>query len=226
MMNWKVLVGFGLLLSCTTKTSLKSGELVSVQEITAEEVELVETDTVVVEHVDFYDSLEKVIVDTTSLKGKRDFILRDFHLNSAHTYVSDTLFDVNYDNHEDFIIARYGCCGTGLKYGMEVNLYDEICKCYVHDDQLSKLPNLSVYMDEGKLTSFYLANGAGDCEEYSWIDGTWTLTKSIGVDNNGKSSVWRIEYPLENKEEEVALPYQMVPPKELLTSKHSSYERN
>ena len=58
--------------------------------------------------MDAYDSLESMEIDTTTLTGKRENIMRHFLLENAPSGPDfDTLFDLNYDGRKDYIIGFY-----------------------------------------------------------------------------------------------------------------------
>lgn len=161
------------------------------------------------------DSLKNI--DTSTLAGKRQYILNHYLTETFHgDFERDTLFDLNYDGAKDYVLHVYGQCGTGIKAGVEVYLYDQKHRHYIHDSTLSAIRNPTFYIDKKKITGFYLGHGAGSGMKLEWKKGKWTCTKSFEVDNQMDSSKWIIHYPLTNQTETLIGPYQMIPPKELL----------
>ena len=163
-----------------------------------------------------YDSLANLKIDTSTLKGKRKYLLNQFLINqqpSSPDY--DTTFDLNYDGAKDYVIGYYGQAGNGIKNRVEVYLYDRDTKCYVLNEQLSSLPNPTFYIKQKKITSFYIA-GSGSGERLQWLSGKWVPTKLFRVDNTGDKSVWKIEYPIAKKKKFIVAPFEMIPPSEVL----------
>lgn len=72
------------------------------------------------------------------------------------------------------------------------------------------------YINQKKITEFYIGNGGGGGSKLEWVSGKWIATKQFEVDYNEIKTVWKIIYPLKNKTEYFAIPYQMIPPKEIL----------
>ena len=157
------------------------------------------------------------IIDTSTLSGKRNFILYNFAPKSAVNqpdYYS--LVDLNYDNYEDFIIGYYGATGTGFKHRIKVYLYNQETKSYLYCNQLSDLPNPSFYIQQKKITSFYIGAGGGSGEKLEWINKKWVRSKEFSVDNQGDSSIWKISYPLKNEVIFIKRPFVMIPPNDIL----------
>ncbi len=199
------------LLSCTSKTNEAQ-----VEEDTTAKSENIDTSR----YEDPYDSLANVKVDTSTLEGKRTFILNRFMIEnelSEPTY--DSLFDLNYDGNADYVIGYYGMSGSGLKNRAEVYFCSKRNNSYQLNEQLSRIPNPSFYIEEKKITGFYLPNGAGSGVQLEWIDGKWLKTKEFTVDNEEEKSVWHLFYPLTEKRDSLVLPYEMTPPKEILDTK-------
>lgn len=171
-----------------------------------------------------YDSLETAIVDTTTLGGKREWLMNQFMVwNTPSGPDFDTLFDLNFDGNHDYVIGFYGQSGTGLKHGIKVYIYNEQTGCYHKDSLLSSLPNPSFYLREKKITSFYLPYGAGYCTTLQWINGNWTIAESIEVVNDESESVWVISYPRTGKEKRIKHAYQGIPPQEILKNEYGEY---
>jgi len=166
---------------------------------------------------DPYDSLAKVFVDTTSLKGKRESIMNTFLIeNRPSSPDYDTLFDLTYDGFDDYIIGYYGQSGTGIKNRVKVYFFDIKNNCYVLNEQLSRLPNPTFYIQQKKITGFYIGSGAGGGGQLEWINNKWTTTKEFHVDNEDDSTKWVINYPLKNKSETEIRLYEMIPPQDIL----------
>jgi hypothetical protein len=156
-------------------------------------------------------------VSEETLKAKSQRLLKAFNEESKITSAdSDTLIDLNYDDIKDFVIGYYGQSGTGLKNRIRVYLYDIKKDNYVVNEQLSNLSNPTFYIDEKTITEFYISNGGGSGSKLEWINGKWIVTKMFEVDENEIKTVWKITYPLKKKTEYFALPYKIIPPKEIL----------
>jgi len=128
----------------------------------------------------------------------------------------DTLFDLTYDDLDDYIIGYYGKSGTGIKNRVNVYIYNQKRQCYMLDEQLSNLPNPTFYIKQKKITGFHIGNGGGGGQRLEWINKKWTMTKEFEVDKDGDTTKWKISYPLKKKNEVVVRPYQMIPPNEIL----------
>ena len=166
---------------------------------------------------EYYDSLANVVIDTSSLVGKRKWIMHNFHLENRITHPDfDSLLDLNYDGEADYVIGYYGQSGTGIKNFIKVYLFNRTTQSYIFNDLLSELPNPSFYILEKKITSFYLANGGGNGIQLEWKNKKWVVTKEFEVDFKGDSSKWIISYPLEKKRQEIMASYQFIPPRNIL----------
>ena len=173
---------------------------------------------------DLSKSKDSIIIDTSTLAGKRKYIsdqLRATLYPLGGGYSFDTLFDVNYDQSKDFILAYYGPAGTGLKHRVEVYVYSSQKNNYIFDEQLSSLFNPTFYIDEKKITSFYIAHGGGEGKQLEWVNQKWQITKEFFVRNQGEQSIWEINYPLIHKKETLIHPYQPFPPKSILISQYN-----
>lgn len=169
-----------------------------------------------------YDSLAKVKVDTTTLEGKRKYILDHFLVAKAPSAVHyESLFDLNYDGAEDYGINYYAEDDTGLKRQIRVYLYNSRQNCYLPDEQLSGLSNPSFYLPQKKITWFYIGDNAGQGGRLEWKNDRWDTTETFTVSNQGEKTEWRIHYPLQNKTEKLIQPFQMVPPKEVLETAYA-----
>jgi hypothetical protein len=166
---------------------------------------------------DTFDSLARVYVDTSTLPGKRNWLMNQFLIkNGLVTPEYDTLLDLTYDGHKDFVIGYYGKSGTGIKNSVKVYLFSPKSQCYILDEQLSGLPNPTFYIEEKKITGFYIGGGGGAGRRLEWISNNWTTTKEFEVDRDGDTSKWNISYPLKKKTEVIVRPFQMIPPEEIL----------
>lgn len=156
-------------------------------------------------------------VDESTLKIKSQKLLMSFNAESKITSADyDTLIDLNYDNIKDFVIGYYGQSGTGIKNKIRVYLFDANKHNYVLNEQLSNLSNPTFYIEQKKITEFYIGNGGGSGSKLEWLNGKWIVTKMFEVNKNEIKTVWKITYPLKKKIEYFAIPYQMVPPKGIL----------
>jgi len=134
----------------------------------------------------------------------------------------DSLFDLNYDGHDDYVIGYYGQSGSGFKNRIQVYFFDPKQNCYHYNEQLSDLPNPSFYLDQKKITGFYIGNGGGAGGRLEWINGKWTATKEFQVksgENDEDSIFWEIDYPLLHKREKIKGLFEMIPPEEILENK-------
>lgn len=166
---------------------------------------------------DTYDSLSRAHVDTSSLQGKRTWLMNQFLLENGLVLPDyDTLFDLTYDGHKDYIIGYYGKSGTGIKNRVNVYLFNPRRHSYILDEQLSNLPNPTFYIKQVKITGFYIGNGGGSGCRLEWINNKWTITKEFDVDRDGDTTKWKISYPLKKKKEFIVSPFQMIPPEEIL----------
>jgi hypothetical protein len=146
---------------------------------------------------DPYDSLANAYVDTSTLQGKRRWIMNQFLVeNGLSSPDYDTLIDLTYDGFQDYVIGYYGKSGTGIKNRVKVYLFNSKKQCYILDEQLSDLPNPTFYIKQKKITGFYIGNGGGGGGRLEWINNKWTTTKEFDVDKEGDSTKWNISYPL------------------------------
>ncbi|MDJ1485038.1 hypothetical protein QNI16_31360 [Cytophagaceae bacterium YF14B1] len=168
-------------------------------------------------YTDMYDSLARAYVDTSTLQGKRSWLMNQFLIeNGLVSPDYDTLFDLTYDGFQDYVIGYYGKSGTGLKNSVKVYIFNPKKHYYILDEQLSDLPNPTFYIKKRKITGFYIGNGGGGGRRLEWITNKWTMTKEFEVDKEGDSAKWTISYPLKNKKEVIRRPIQMIPPEEIL----------
>lgn len=166
---------------------------------------------------DTFDSLARVYVDTTTLPGKRNWLMNQFLIeNGLASPEYDSLLDLTYDGHKDFVVGYYGKSGTGIKNRVKVYLFNPKRQCYILDEQLSGLPNPTFYIKEKKITGFYIGIGGGGGGRLEWISNKWTTTKEFNVDKDGDTTKWNISYPLKRKTEVIVRPFQMIPPEEIL----------
>ena len=128
----------------------------------------------------------------------------------------DTLIDLTYDGHKDYIIGYYGKSGTGIKNRVNIYLFNPKRHSYILDEQLSNLSNPTFYIKQKKITGFYIGNGGGGGSKFEWINNIWTLTKEFDVDKDGDTTKWKISYPLKKKKNTIVRPFQMIPPEEIL----------
>ena len=128
----------------------------------------------------------------------------------------DTLLDLNYDGHPDYVIGYYGQSGTGIKNRVEVFIYNPGSGNYIYDEELSSMPNPTFYMKQRKITWFYIGNGGGNGGRLQWINGRWISTKEFEVDFERDSTKWKIFYPLSKKSKTILKPYQFIPPEDIL----------
>ena len=81
---------------------------------------------------------------------------------------------------------------------------------------MSRLSNPTFYIDQKKITQFYIGNGGGSGSKLEWINEKWVETKVFVVDENKIKTIWKITYPLENKSENIVKPFHMIPPEDVL----------
>ena len=166
---------------------------------------------------DTYDSLARAYVDTSTLQGKRSWLMNRFLIeNGLSSPDYDTLFDLTYDGFQDYVIGYYGKSGTGIKNRVKVYFFNQKKQSYFLDEQLSDLPNPTFYINQKKITGFYIGNGGGGGGRLEWINNKWTTTKEFDVDKEGDSTKWNISYPLKKKKKVIVRPFQMIPPEEIL----------
>lgn len=206
-----------ILTSCNLKEhqNIQSSEDSSLVQVDTPHIGIDKTDQISYDGV--YDSLAKAHVDTSTLKGKREWIMNHFLIENAPSASDyDTLFDITYDGFNDYVIGYYGQAGTGIKNRVKVFFYDPKNNCYILNEQLSDLPNPTFYIKQKKITGFYIGNGGGGGGRLEWINNKWTTTKEFEVHKEGDTTKWKISYPLKKKKEVVVRPFQMIPPKEIL----------
>lgn len=156
-------------------------------------------------------------VDEAILKARSQKLLKAFNAESKINSADySKLIDLNYDNIKDFVIGYYGQSGSGIKNKVRVYLYDIKKHDYVLNNQLSDLSNPTFYIEQKKITEFYIGNGGGSGSQLEWVNRKWIATKMFEVDENEIKTVWKITYPLKEKTEYLARPYQMIPPKDIL----------
>jgi hypothetical protein len=168
---------------------------------------------------DYDDSRLKALyqTDTSTLAGKRKWILDSFDIaNKITSPEYDTVLDLNYDGHIDYVIGYYGQSGTGIKNGVDVFIYDQRSGRYIYDEELSSLPNPTFYINQKKITWFYLGNGGGNGGRIQWRKGQWISTKEFDVTFERDSTKWKIFYPLSKKSIVIYKPYQFIPPEDIL----------
>jgi hypothetical protein len=166
---------------------------------------------------DTFDSLSRAYVDTSTLKGKRSWLMNQFLIeNGLVSPDYDTLLDLTYDGNKDYIIGYYGKSGTGIKNIVNVYLFNPRRHSYIFDEKLSDLPNPTFYIKQKKITGFYIGNGGGSGVKLEWIKSKWRSTKEFSVNKNGDSTKWNIYFPLSRKRQEIIQPFQMIPPKNIL----------
>lgn len=162
------------------------------------------------------NSQSKEIGEAT-LKLKSQKLLQEFNAESEIKSADyDKLIDLNYDNIKDYVIGYYGQSGTGIKNKIRVYLFDIKKQNYVLNEQLSDLSNPTFYIDQKKITEFYIGNGGGSGSKLEWINGKWVVTKIFEVNENEIKTVWKVTYPLKNKTEYFTKPYKMIPQKDIL----------
>jgi hypothetical protein len=166
----------------------------------------------------YFDSLRHLVFDTSTLSGKQHTLLINFSLEhgSLTQPDNDSAFDLNFDGYDDYVIYYYGSAGTGIKNGIEAYIYNPRIDTYVKSEQITSIRNPSFYIGEKKITGFYLANGGGGGEQLEWNGNQWVCTKEFSVSNLDENSEWEIIYPLKADTTHVHLPYQMIPPPEIM----------
>lgn len=187
-----------------SKVDNEKNELIQIDSISNDTIEL-----------DRFKALKDLKIDTSTLEGKRKYILEYVAIENGATEY-DTLVDLNYDGNNDYVIGVYGQCGTGFKNGVVVYLLNTNADCYIKDTVITGLPNPTFYLKQKKITSFYLGGGGGAGERLELINGIWVVTKRFNVSNDTENTIWEIEYPLKGKKEVYRHSYQMLPPENVL----------
>jgi hypothetical protein len=222
MMNLKISLCLLILaVGCTIKDVPREKEAdVEMDSSEMKNLRVDEVDKVSVDdEVSALDSIRAVVIDTSTLEGKRNYILREFNLSmDPMGALYDTLIDLNYDSKLDYVIGTHPQSGSGE--GMEVYLYNSALNCYLRDPLLSSMLNPSLYLNEKRVTSFYLGYGSGSGDEYEWKANKWVKTKEISMINHGSSSVWKIMDVSTGKRKEVISRYDRIPPAEVLRTKY------
>lgn len=165
-----------------------------------------------------FDSLKNVFVDTSTLEGKRVEIMKLYYLENRFSIPSDTLLDLNYDGLKDYVIRYYAQSGTGIKNRVYVYIYNNKFNTYNLDTLLTYLPNPTFYIENKKITGFYIGHGSGSGVKLEWIKNQWTPTKKFEVEFEKDSSKWKITYPIIKRTIIQIRPYEMIPPNDILES--------
>lgn len=161
--------------------------------------------------------IPQIKIDTTTLNGKREYILNWFETSEPRRYPDfDTLMDLTYDGHKDYVIGYYGSTGTGIKNRMQVFLYNKNIDNYILDSTLSDVANPTFYIGKRKITGFYIGGGGGGGHKLEWVKNKWVKTKTFTVDNDNGKGLWIIHYPLKHKTDTIHREFQMIPPDEIL----------
>ena len=154
--------------------------------------------------------------DDSVLRTERERILNEFNSESKiRSADSDTLLDLNYDGNNDYIINYYGQSGSGIKNKVRIYIYDKKKGEFVLDERLSDLSNPSFYLDKKMITEFYIGNGGGSGSKLEWIKEKWQVTKTFDVEHAEKT-IWKTTNLLSGKIEYFELPFQLIPPAEIL----------
>ena len=91
------------------------------------------------------------------------------------------LMDLNYDNHNDLIIYRFGC-GTGPLTIIDVYYCNPQTGKFVYDNQLSEVTNPSFYLSDSLITGFYIGHGGGNCISIKWNGENWKIYETITIE--------------------------------------------
>ena len=168
---------------------------------------------------DIVEDKVKFEIDTTTLDGKRTYIINKFQYVDPRRYPDfDTLIDLTYDGNKDYIIGYYGSTGTGIKNRIEVFLYNKQIDNYILDSTLSRMPNPTFYIKQKKITGFYIGGGGGGGSKLEWKKDKWITTKTFAVDNDNGKGLWIIDYPQKSKRDTIHREFQMIPPSDILES--------
>ena len=216
-------IGFVVfMLGCETKEPASLGCFSAVDGASKLEVEVPQ----LVEQVDTLVAVPIVIpvvevkIDTSTLEGKRDFILDEFKSGQERlAYINDTLLDLNFDSYPDLIIETYLIAGRGMRNGVEAYVFDHEKCYYVRDTFVSAMDNPSFYLEDNRMSCFHLTFASGAGQEYEWQEGEWIVAKQFEVTNHGKSSVWKVTDDCTNTEYFFNHPFEMVPPQEVIQHK-------
>ena len=208
-----LIISFAFCLSCNNEQHKKEKAQINLDTASVKDEEA-EKEIVTSE---YYDSIAKIKIDTSTLEGKIKFIYNKTVLDLfCPIPLEDTLFDLNYDNYEDIIINYYGTAGTGMKNYVVVYTYNNRGNFFMYDSLLSRLANPSFYIKKKKITGFYLANGSGSGVQLEWMNKKWDTTMFFYVDNQGEASEWEIEYPKIKTKKNIKRTYEYIPPEEIL----------
>lgn len=217
-MNRRLLIFFIFIFVISCNNNAKKDPVLKPTVLSIDTTESIEESASSKSYGNPFDSLANVVVDTSTLAGKREYILNHFIVEIAPAWSEyDTLFDINYDGKKDYIIGYYGLAGTGIKNRISVYLYNKKKDGYVLNQQLTGLSNPTFYMNQKKITSFYIGHGGGEGQRLEWLNGKWKVTKEFTIDNEG---IWQINYPLNHKKEKIVRPFQMIPPSDILETKY------
>ena len=117
----------------------------------------------------------------------------------------------------DYVLSFYGPAGTGLKHRFRVYFFDPQINKYIENDEFSSRSNLTFYLDEEKITWFDMPMSEGIGERLEWIDQKWQATKRVVALGHTKGKVlWKINYPLTNKQDSVVRSRNLSPPQDIL----------
>jgi hypothetical protein len=157
-MRLSLIIGTVIILTSCNLTETKKTQLTTKDSVTSQiDTTPSQSSSGNSSYSDTYDSLARAYVDTSTLQGKRSWLMNQFLIeNGLVSPDYDTLFDLTYDGLKDFIIGYYGKSGTGIKNRVNVYLFNPKRHCYILDEQLSDLPNPTFYIKQKKITGFIL----------------------------------------------------------------------
>lgn len=163
------------------------------------------------------DSLAAIHIDTSTVKGKRQYIMNQFLIEWGGLGPEyDTLLDLNFDGVDDYAIGWYGLAGNGLKHNWNVHMWHPGLKAYLEDTNLTGKPNPSFFPNDSLITSFYITYGGGSGEQWKWRNGEWQQTMSFHVENKEDKSDWLLTFPATGTKKTIRHPYQGIPPTSVL----------
>lgn len=139
--------------------------------------------------------------------------------NPLMILIRDTIIDFNYDGEKDYVIDYYESVNTGISNKSNIYIFNKKKNNYIFDEIISDISNPTFYIDQKKITGFYIGYGSGDGIKLEWINDEWMTTKEFEVENEGDSSKWIIYFPRKEKTEIIIKPFEMIPPNDILESK-------
>jgi hypothetical protein len=108
------------------------------------------------------------------------------------------LFDWNKDGHLDLFFEYYASCGTGIKFRVDVYLYDETTKQF--KEETISFMNPTFYYEQNVITSYYVGHGGGYATKFKVENGNFIPKEEISIDINDYYEDIFIKYEIEDLE--------------------------